>query len=151
MVIEWKKDLYASWEANTIAQGLFTELMVSGENSQGYKVVDGELKKDGRWYVGTGNNFRAKILEHTHNSLEGRHSDIVVMTKRIQEYFYWPNLTADVQEFVKACDMCQRYKAEHIASQGLLQPLPIPNEAWEIISLDFVDFVEGLPRSYGKK
>lgn len=40
--------------------------------------------------------------------------------------------------------MWQRCKDEHTLPSGLLQPLPIPNNAWKTISLDFV---EGLPKS----
>jgi hypothetical protein len=47
---------------------------------------------------------------------------------------------------VKHCQICQQAKTERIKSPGLLQPLPIPEQAWEIISLDFV---QGLPTSDG--
>lgn len=49
-----------------------------------------------------------------------------------------------VQEFGKQCQVCQQAKIERIKTPGLLQPLPIPEQAWEIISLDFI---EGLPPS----
>lgn len=73
---------------------------------------------------------------------------MVATTKRIQESFYWPNLQAEVQNFVRACDMCQRCKPEHNFPPGVLQALHIPNQAWETISLDFI---EGLPKSGGKE
>jgi len=47
-----------------------------------------------------------------------------------------------VQEFVKQCQICQQAKTKRIKSSGLLNPLP--EQAWEIISLDFV---EGMPQS----
>lgn len=52
-----------------------------------------------------------------------------------------------IQEFVRACDVCQRHKTETLHPTGLLQPLPIPNQIWTDISLDFV---EGFRTSYGK-
>lgn len=88
------------------------------------------------------------IIINSHSSTEGGHLGITVTTKRIQEFFYWPNLVSDVHEFVRSCDVCQRCKSEHNAPPGLLQPLPIPNNAWETI---FLDFVEGLPKSNGKE
>ncbi|KAL9451693.1 hypothetical protein AB3S75_013295 [Citrus x aurantiifolia] len=54
----------------------------------------------------------------------------------------------EVCKFVAECNTCQRNKAETIASPGLLQPLPIPKLIWSDI---FMDFIEGLPKSHGKK
>lgn len=147
-VPEWKKDLYSSWEGDTVAQNVIAELMIKGGIDQEYSLVDGELKKNGKWYVGSGNQLGQNIVQNNHSSSEGGHSGITATIKRIQQLFYWPNLVNDVQEYVRTCDICQRCKPEHNAPPGLLQPLPIPNHAWETISLDFV---EGLPKSNGKE
>jgi hypothetical protein len=48
-----------------------------------------------------------------------------------------------VQTFIQQCQTCQQAKSEHIKLPGLLQPLSIPTQAWQIVSLDFV---EGLPK-----
>lgn len=40
--------------------------------------------------------------------------------------------------------MCQQPKVEHVGTPGLLQPLPVPAKAWDVVSLDFI---EGLPKS----
>ncbi|GMI86282.1 hypothetical protein HRI_002297500 [Hibiscus trionum] len=47
-----------------------------------------------------------------------------------------------VKDYVTQCDICQRTKSEHVPPPGLLQPLPIPQHAREVITMDFV---EGLP------
>lgn len=43
--------------------------------------------------------------------------------------------------------MCQQCKYETVASPGQLQPLPVPEAVWSDISMDFID---GLPPSFGK-
>jgi hypothetical protein len=45
---------------------------------------------------------------------------------------------------VQGCSLCQQAKVEHTKSPGLLQPLSIPDQAWKVICMDFV---EGLPKS----
>lgn len=67
--------------------------------------------------------------------------------KKVTQFFYWPHLKQDVTAYVQACDTCQRIKTGNQLPGGLLQPLPIPHHIWQDISMDFI---EGLPKSYGK-
>jgi len=49
----------------------------------------------------------------------------------------------EVAGYVAKCSICQQVKVEHQKLVGLLQPLPIPEWKWEMITMDFVS---GLPR-----
>ncbi|CAI7805937.1 unnamed protein product [Closterium sp. NIES-54] len=51
-------------------------------------------------------------------------------------------MAADVQQFVTSCDTCQRMKSSKQKKTGLLQPLPVPEQPWQVVSLDFIT---GLP------
>ena len=53
-------------------------------------------------------------------------------------------MKAEVAEYISRCLDCQQVKTEHQHPAGLLQPLPIPSQKWEVISLDFIT---GLPRN----
>jgi len=53
-------------------------------------------------------------------------------------------LKKDVQDYVSKCQVCQQAKLEHSRLLGLLQPLPVPTQAWHTTSLDFI---EGLLKS----
>ncbi|GKA91848.1 ty3-gypsy retrotransposon protein [Tanacetum coccineum] len=55
-------------------------------------------------------------------------------------------MTKSVQEFVRTCDTCQRYKSFTLSPSGLLQPLLILDSIWEDIS---IYFIIGLPKSKG--
>ena len=50
----------------------------------------------------------------------------------------------EVAEFLARCMKCQEVKSEHRHPTGLLQPLPIPEWKWEVIS---IDFITRLPKS----
>jgi hypothetical protein len=49
----------------------------------------------------------------------------------------------EVAGHVAKYSICQQVKVEHRKPAGLLQPLPIPEWKWEMITMDFVS---GLPR-----
>jgi transposase InsO family protein len=60
--------------------------------------------------------------------------------------FAWQGMKAMVHSFVTACEVCQQAKPDRSKLPGLLQPLPVPDRAWSVVSLDFI---EGLPTSGG--
>ena len=51
-----------------------------------------------------------------------------------------------VSSYVVACDLCLRTKTQRRLPVGELQPLPMPNDRWETMS---VDFIVELPESGG--
>jgi hypothetical protein len=63
---------------------------------------------------------------------------------RIKKLFQWCVLKVDVENFVKQCDICQYAKHERTHPASLLQPLPIPDGAWQDITMNFI---EGLSKS----
>jgi hypothetical protein len=66
---------------------------------------------------------------------------------RVKKDFFWDGLKTDVQRFVAECLVFQQNKVETIKTPGLLQPLAIPSQRWEEVSMDFIT---GLPKSEGK-
>ena len=50
-------------------------------------------------------------------------------------------------QHVRECSLCQQNKIEHTHPASLLQPLPIPKQKWESISMDFIT---GLPKVQGR-
>jgi hypothetical protein len=49
-----------------------------------------------------------------------------------------------IKQFVQTCLICQQAKPERVNYPGLLEPLPTPDGAWKMVTMDFV---EGLPIS----
>jgi hypothetical protein len=65
---------------------------------------------------------------------------------RVKKYFFWDGLKTDVQSFVAECLVFQQSKVETIKTPGLLQPLAIPSQCWEEVSMNFIT---GLLKSEG--
>jgi hypothetical protein len=55
-------------------------------------------------------------------------------------------MSKDIRLFVSHCLICQQAKSATTALAGLLQPLPIPSQIWEDVSMDFIT---DLPPSNG--
>ena len=110
------------------------------------------LQRDGVWFknnkvfLNPTSQFIPKILDYGHSSPEGGHYGYHKTLARIKQNFVWSGMRGMVKEFLKACDVCQRFKSDCMKPAGLLQPLPIPTTIWTDISMDFI---EGLPPSNG--
>lgn len=53
-------------------------------------------------------------------------------------------MKAAVHSYVAACTVCLQAKPDRVKYPGLLAPLPVPTESWQVVSMDFI---EGLPTS----
>ncbi|CAI7887102.1 unnamed protein product [Closterium sp. NIES-54] len=82
------------------------------------------------------------LLEEFHDVPYAGHFGSNKTLAGIAKYYYWPRMAADVQQFVTSCDTCQRMKSSKHKKTGLLQPLPVPEQPWQVVSLDFIT---GLP------
>ena len=60
--------------------------------------------------------------------------------------FFWKVMKNKAAEFVRQCEVCQRNKTLAMSPVGLLQPLLLPYQIWEDLTMDFI---EGLPLTDG--
>jgi hypothetical protein len=81
---------------------------------------------------------RLKILHDCHDSRVSGHLGVKKTVARISQYYYWPGLRSSVSEYIRTCDICQRTKSSNQAPYGLLQPLLIPEERWQSVSMYFI-------------
>ena len=86
-----------------------------------------------------GESKRNEIISMAHDSLvEGAHSGYHRTYNRIAAYYYWPRMALAIRKYVQTCDVCQKIKHRKHAPYGYLQPLPIPNQPFETITMDFI-------------
>ena len=85
-------------------------------------------------------SLRLKIIkEHRNEGDMGRDKTFQL----VAEQFYWPSMQREVDKLVKSCRICQISKGL-ATNAGLYLPLPIPEQPWTNVS---IDFVLGLPRT----
>ncbi|GKV13501.1 hypothetical protein SLEP1_g24501 [Rubroshorea leprosula] len=141
------EEVRLSWEVNPVLREICNKLQQGSLKDSAYTWSEGQLRRKGRLVVGKNAALRRKLIHLVHDSALGGHSGIQASTKRLAFLFYWKGLEKDVRQYIRQCDVCQRYKPKNTPTPGLLQPLPIPEAIWTQVSMDFIT---GLPKSYGK-
>jgi len=116
----------------------------AGTRAAPWTVVDDMVLYDGRLYIPPASSLLLEIVAAVHND---GHEGVQRTLHRLRRDFHFPNMRRVVQDFVRECVTCQRYKSEHLNPAGLLMPLPVPTVVWADIGLDFI---EALPRVNGK-
>ena len=125
-----------------IIQGLETD----PSSFPNYTYNHGQLLYKGRLVVPKTSPTVQKILSEFHDGAIGGHAGYLKTYKRIAEQYYWVGMKTDIKRHVNECKICQVCKSSNLAPSGLLQPLPIPQQIFEDISMDFI---EALPKSEG--
>ena len=80
-------------------------------------------------------DIKRKILYLGHYIPTSGHFGREKTIKRIQRYYYWPNLTVDVKETINACKICQRCKRMNIGPPHM-SVHDVPDTSWWVVSMD---------------
>ncbi|KAF1313294.1 putative retroelement, partial [Globisporangium splendens] len=115
------------------------------------------VKMDELLYLRTQNNtlrlcvpedyqLRTKIIASFHDSAIAAHPGIRRTYLRIVQWYYWKSIEKDIHDYVSSCETCARWKHSNAKKNGKLIPIAIPEECWEVVSMDFIT---GLPESNG--
>ncbi|XP_026390907.1 uncharacterized protein LOC113286531 [Papaver somniferum] len=135
----WMKEITNSYSNDPKAQKLISQLLVSPSKTHNLSYQHEVPRYKSRLYIGTGSNVRSSVLSSLHSSAIGGHSGIQATYNMAKLHFYWPKMQQDIISMVTSCDVCQRNKHENTLPAGLLQPLPIPDQAWKHISMEFIE------------
>ncbi len=99
----------------------------------------------GLWRTATGQivvpnvkELKSIILYESHDADYSGHVGMARTQKNIERFFWWPGLHSEVQQYVKTCEACQRNKSSNQKPAGLLQPLPVPEDKWDVVTMDFI-------------
>ena len=82
--------------------------------------------------------LKHKIMEEHHDSTYSAHLGRDKTYESVRRHYTWDNLYNDVAQYVASCLKCQQSKDRTRRPAGLLQPLPLPEQKWEQVSLDLI-------------
>jgi len=81
-------------------------------------------------------NAREIVISEAHSLLA--HLGASKTLDYLRDQVWWKDMVKDTQAFCETCVTCKRSKPNNQKPYGLLNPLPIPGNPWELIGMDFV-------------
>jgi hypothetical protein len=104
------------------------------------KMHQGVWYKDGRWVITGDIKAKRHLIQSHHNPPVHGHPGISKTTQLIERLYWWPQMRADIMEYVKGCADCQCHKVNTRPTKAPLQPIYLKAEAlpFETIALDFI-------------
>jgi len=140
----WLAEVVSGYDNDPSALKLIQELSLAPDSRPPFKLTDGVLRLRDRIWIGSNPVLQRRLMSALHSSALGGHSGFPVTFSKLKKLFAWRGMKTDVKQFISSCLMCVQAKPDRARYPGLLAPLPVPTESWQIISMDFI---EGLPRS----
>jgi len=106
---------------------------------KGWKTDDeGLLRFQQRIWIPHCAALRQEIIKRNHDDVTAGHYGNTRTCEILKRKYWWQNMTSDVSEYIKTCDVCQRTKVRRHKPYGEMQALPAPTKAWRDFSMDFV-------------
>ena len=85
-----------------------------------------------------GCDLQREVVAQAHDTPYAGHFGQDITLDLARRFFWWPKMRQDVQEYVRTCDTCLHVKYQQKSPAGLLQPLLVPEQKWQSVSMDFI-------------
>ncbi len=90
-------------------------------------------------YVHKGRSVKEIVIDEAHSLLA--HLGTRKTLAYLRDHVWWKSIAHDVESYCKLCVTCKRTKDNTQKPYGLLHLLMPPTYPWEIIGIDFIDFL----------
>ena len=111
-----------------------------------WSLNNGLLYYRGKIYV-LGMELQRRILTLCHDSKLVGHPGRWKTLELVSRNYWWPQMSRYIGKYISICDMCLWTKSIQSPPSGELYPLPIPEQPWDTVS---INFITKLPESNGK-
>jgi hypothetical protein len=92
-----------------------------------------------RLYIPNIESLRMDLLHDHHDTPTAGHQGFQRTMEKLKKNFFWESLREDCMKYVLSCDSCQRIKAANRSPAELLHSLPIPEERFQVVCIDFAE------------
>ena len=109
-------------------------------------IIQDRLLYRDRIYIPDYDPLKTALLKASHEHPIAGHPGRARTYDLLSRDYYWPGMLSYIERWVKNCHTCRRSNPARDARQGVLKPLPVPERAWQHLSIDFITH---LPPSEG--
>ena len=103
-----------------------------------WQINDGLVYFRDRLYIPNNRELQCRIVKQHHDSKLAGHPGRWKTLELVSRSYWWPQMSRYIGQYCKTCDMCLRTKVQHRLPVGELHPLPVPEERWQVMSVDFI-------------
>ncbi|KAI0994388.1 hypothetical protein K3495_g13794, partial [Podosphaera aphanis] len=125
----WPKDLRVCTEGSNETKPLQAMIAASSFDRE-----SGILYYQGRIWVPMFEPLTTAIIQNTHDSTVSGHPGRDATLSQVARSYFWPGISKAVKRFCKNCDICGRSSIWRHQKQGLLKPLPVPDQFHQELS-----------------
>ena len=100
--------------------------------------IDGLLQFRGKIYIPWSPDLRRQIVALCHDTQIAGHPRRWKTLELVSRNYWWSQMSRYIGQYMSTCDLCLQTKPWQHSPVGELQLLSIPDEQWDMLSVDFV-------------
>ena len=127
-----------SWRVKLAAGYEKDPWFASEANTKDMERENGLWLKEGKIVVPHAGDLRTQLITELHDCPYSGQCGITKTVKLTRKSYWWPSLHEDVLEHVRLCATCQKNKPRTQLPAGLLQPVELPEDRWQVVTMDFI-------------
>jgi len=147
----FRQRLIDGYEIDTRLKPIY-ESCLQGSPPKNYLLINGVLcmQRNDLFLVciPADSDLRLSLLHDAHDSVIAGHFGFEKTYGHLRSRFFWPTMAKEVRLYIHTCESCQRNKPGNQLPAGLLQPLPIPDQPWQTVTMDFIGPLPTTPRGF---
>jgi len=144
-IVEFDKDILASIAKHYKDDGFFGPVIRNPKRYPLYEFKDGLIFFEGCLAIPANDCSSRNALLNVHHDAQN-HFGTAKTIRTINRDYFWPGLSRDVELYIKSCIPCSRNKSSMQAPARFLHPMPIPDQRFHELAMDFVG---PLPKAKG--